>query len=179
MRNAGWLSQQITSVTEFSSAQFNSIKFLRSLLDEIVIVFWVLIILYWLARWQGTVDAQRDAGPNSTLPVVTLVAPENRLALGRKLDNEFIDPSLKGYRIIGDRGLFNNILGQEQTDLNNPEKPIIWRLLMERAGWIYLFPALPEKAQPDDRPPVLAIQESTLGEQMLILSPEVSKKRSR
>ena len=177
-RQQSWLSRQLKSLTEFSYAEFNSIKFLRSLLDEIIIVFWILIILYWLARWQGTIDARRDAGQNSTLPVITLVAPENRLPLGRKLENEFINPSLKGYRIIGDRGLFRNILGQEQTDTTNPKNPIIWRLLMERGGWIYLFPALPPNANPNDRPPVLAIQESTLGEQLMILSPDVSKKRS-
>ena len=165
-------------INKLSAIKFNPINFRQSFLDEIIIVIGILIALFLLARDRGTIDAIRDAGPNSTLPVVTLVTPENRLPLGRKLENEFINPALKGYRIIGDRGLFRNILGQEQTDTTNPKKPIVWRLLMERGGWIYLFPALPPNANPNDRPPVIAIQESTLGEQLMILSPDVSKKRS-
>lgn len=177
-RQQSWISRLLKSLTEFSYAGFNSIKFLRSLLDEIVIVFWVLIILYWLARWQGTADARRDAGSNSTLPVVTLVAPENRLALGRKFDNASKPPTGKGYHFIGDKGLFNDLAPRLRTNTADSNDPLVWRLLMERGGWIYLFPALPPNANPNDRPPVLAIQESQLGEQLMILSPDVSKKRS-
>ncbi|MCL1473298.1 hypothetical protein [Argonema antarcticum] len=177
-RQQSWISRQLKSLTEFSYTEFNSIKFLRSLLDEIVIVFWILIILYWLARWQGTADARRDAGSNSTLPVVTLVAPENRLALGRKFDQEFKSPTGKGYHFIGDKGLFNDLAPRLRTNTADSKDPIVWRLLMERGGWIYLFPALPPNANPNDRPPVIAIQESQLGEQLMILSHDVSKKRS-
>jgi hypothetical protein len=173
------LYHPIKSLIFFNAKKFNSIEFLRSLVDEIIIVGWILLMLFHLARNQGIVDAQRDAGENSTLPVVTLVIPENRLALGRKLNDVFDDPSLKNYKIIGDRGLFNELYLSEETDIvTNPEKPIIWRLLLERGGWIYLFKALPKDAKPDIRPSVLAIQESNLGEQLMIFSPEPSKPRS-
>ncbi|OCQ95598.1 hypothetical protein BCD67_10260 [Oscillatoriales cyanobacterium USR001] len=166
------------SLLLFNAKKFNSIEFLRSLVDEIIIVGWILLMLFHLARNQGIADAQRDAGENSTLPVVTLVIPENRLALGRKLNDVFDVPPnpLKGYKFIGDRGLFNKLYTTEETDIvTNPEKPIIWRLLLERSGWIYLFKALPKDAKDDSRPLVLAIQESNLGEQLMIFSPEPSK----
>lgn len=173
------LYHPIKSLVLFNEKKINSIEFLRSLVDEIIIVGWVLLMLFHLARDQGIADAQRDAGANSTLPVVTLVIPENRLALGRKLNDVFDDPSLKNYKIIGDRGLFNKLYTTEETDIvTNPKNPIIWRLLLERGGWIYLFKALPKDAKPDSRPSVLAIQESNLGEQLMIFSPEPSKPRS-
>ncbi|WP_449418994.1 hypothetical protein [Phormidium nigroviride] len=196
------LYHPMKSLVLFNAKKFNSIEFLRSLVDEIIIVGWILLILFYLARDQGIADARRDAGENSTLPVVSLVIPENRLALGRKLDDAFTDPSLKGYKVIGDRGLFNELFLTEETD-TTAAKPIIWRLLMERGGWIYLFKALPkpdaklepkkdvtpkpkadatpepkEEVTPDSRPSVLAIQEGQLGEQLMILSPEPSKVRS-
>jgi hypothetical protein len=52
------------------------------------------------------------------------------------------------------------------------------RSLMERGGWIYLFPALNFDAKPSQRPSILAIQASQQGEQQLILSPNYTKKRS-
>ncbi|MEH2374218.1 hypothetical protein [Nostoc sp.] len=163
---------------------FRSVEFLRSLVNEIVIVSWVLIVIFWLARWQGIADAQRDAGQNSTLPVVALITPEEKFAVGRKLDDIFADPSLKGYRIIGvgvarrrHRGLFDDLRGREDNDISNPKQPRVWRLLLERGGWIYLFRALPPNAKPDELPSVLAIQESEKGH-IIIRSPEVSKTSS-
>ncbi|MDZ8088885.1 MAG: hypothetical protein RMY16_25555 [Nostoc sp. DedQUE12b] len=154
-----------------------SVEFLRSLVNEIVIVSWVLIVIFCLARWQGFADARRDAGQNSTLPVVALITPEEKFAVGRKLDDIFTDPSLKGYRIIGDRGLFDDLRGREDNDISNPKQPRVWRLLLERGGWIYLFQALPLNAKPDELPSVLAIQESDKGH-IIIRSPEVSKTTS-
>ncbi|MEH2181431.1 hypothetical protein [Nostoc sp.] len=129
---------------------------LRSLVNEIVIVSWVLIVIFWLARWQGIADAQRDAGQNSTLPVVALITPEEKFAMGRKLDDIFADPSLKGYRIIGvgvarrrHRGLFDDLRGREDNDISNTQQPRVWRLILERGGWIYLFRALPSNAKPN------------------------------
>lgn len=167
----------LQSFFQFNPINFDSIKFLQSLIDEIAIVSWVLIIFFWFARYQGTVDARRDAGQNSTLPVIALVTPEKRLALGRSLDTEdplaqFSSPSLEDYRIFGDRTLFNNIQGIEDND---PTQQRIWRLLMERDGWIYLFITLPENSPPLGRPAVLAIQESNLGEQLMILSPSLER----
>lgn len=151
-------------------------EFLRSLVNEIVIVSWVLIVIFGLARWQGIADARRDAGQNSTLPVVALITPEEKFAVGRKLDDIFADPSLKGYRIIGDQGLFEDLRGREDND-SNPQQPRVWRLLLERGGWIYLFRALPSNVKLDEIPSVLAIQEADKGH-IIIRSPEASKTSS-
>ncbi|MEH1800049.1 MAG: hypothetical protein V7L02_05015 [Nostoc sp.] len=172
-----WTAKRLKSLAEFSSGQLRSVDFLRSLVNEIVIVSWVLIVIFWLARWQGIADARRDAGQNSTLPVVALITPEEKFAVGRKLDDIFTDPSLKGYRIIGDRGLFDDLRGREDNDISNPKQPRVWRLLLERGGWIYLFRALPSNAKLDELPSVLAIQESDKGH-IIIRSPEVSKTSS-
>lgn len=173
-----WLQRLMKSLVLFNIKKFTSIEFLRSLVDEIIIVGWILLILFHLARDQGITDARRDAGENSTLPVVTLIAPEKRLALGRKLDDPLPRVPIKeGYKFIGDKGLFDDLLGREYTN-NNPPKPQIWRLLMERGGWIYIFRSLPKDATLDSRPSVLAIQEGQSGEQLMILSPEPSKVRS-
>jgi hypothetical protein len=172
-----WIAQQLKSFAEFSSVQRDSIKVLRSLVDQIVIVVWLLVVLFWLARWQGIADARRAASQNSTLPVVALVTAKDGLALGRKLDDPLNDPPLKGYRIIGDIGLFDDLRGREDTDITNPDDPRVWRLLIERGGWIYLFQALRPNAKPEDRPLVLAIPKSASPEQMMILSPEVSKRK--
>ncbi|MDZ8263129.1 hypothetical protein [Nostoc sp. ChiQUE01b] len=179
-----WTAKRLKSLAEFSSGQLRSVDFLRSLVNEIVIVSWVLIVIFWLARWQGIADAQRDAGQNSTLPVVALITPEEKFAVGRKLDDIFADPSLKGYRIIGvgvarrrHRGLFDDLRGREDNDISNPKQPRVWRLLLERGGWIYLFRALPSNAKPGEIPSVLAIQESEKGH-IIIRSPEASKTSS-
>ncbi len=173
-RRRSWIAKQLNSLATFSSAQLRSVEFLRSLVNEIVIVSWVLIFIFWLARWQGIADARRDAGQNSTLPVVALITPEEKFALGRKLDDVFADPSLEKYRIIGDRGLFDDLRGKEDTDISNPKQPRVWRLLLERGGWIYLFQALPPNAKANERPLVLAIQQGEKGH-TVIRSPEVSK----
>ncbi len=177
-RRQSWIARRLKSLADFSSFQLGSVKFLRSLVNEIVIVSWVLLVIFWLARWQGTIDARRDAGQDSTLPVVALVTAENHFALGRKLDDVFSNPSLKGYRIIGDRGLFDDLRGREDNDTTDPKKPRVWRILMERGGWIYLFPALSPNAKPNDRPSVLAIQASDVGGHLMIRSPEASKTKS-
>jgi hypothetical protein len=151
--------------------QFLETIFPQPLLNEMVIVAWVLTILFWLAQSQGTVDAYRDAvNTTSLLPVVTLVTPENHLALGRKIDDLLTNPSMKGYRIIGDKGVFDRLRGRETNDTTNPTDPIVWRLLMERGGWIYLFPSLPPNAASTNRPYILVVRESGFGDQLLILS---------
>ncbi|MCC5640528.1 hypothetical protein LC593_32810 [Nostoc sp. CHAB 5844] len=164
----------LNSLANYSSQQLRLVDFLRSLVNEIVIVSWVLIVIFWLAQWQGVADARRDAGQNSTLPVIALITPEEKFVAGRKLDDAFADPPLKGYKIIGDRGLFEDLRGKEDTDVSNPQQPRIWRLLLERGGWIYLFPTLPPNAKPNNRPAVIAIQTSDKGH-LLIRAPEVSK----
>ena len=162
------------SFAAFSLSKFNGLGFLRSLLDEAVIVFWVLIILFWLAYTQGFYDARRDAiHETSTRPVVAFITPKKKLILGRNLDVMLQgkiagDPSVANHHLLGDLGLFKKL---RQEDTNNLKEKRVWRLLIERGGWIYLFPTLPKNAGADERPPVLAIEKG--GESLIILSPDL------
>jgi len=168
----------LNSWQQFNVNRYNSIKLLRSLVDEIIIVGWVLLVLFWSAYHQGIADARRDAGENSSLPAVALIAKQENIGLGRKLNDVFDDKlTLEKYKFIGDKGLFDDWLGKADTDTSNPKKPRIWRLLLERGNWIYLFPALTKEQQtnPKARPPVMAIQQSQSGDQLLIISPEPSQ----
>ena len=177
-RKSPWLLRQLKSLAFFLTLQLKSKNILRSLINEIVIISWTLIFIFAIARWNGNLDARRDAGVNSPLPVVTLITPENQIALGRKLDDEFINPSLKGYKFIGDKGLFEDIRGKEDTDINqqNPN-PRVWRLLLERNGWVYIFSTLPANARSEQRPLVLAVQITDQGN-LIIRSPEASRPKS-
>ena len=176
-RRLGWLHRFLKSWQRFNINRLNSIKLLRSLVDEIIIVGWVLLVLFWSAYHQGIGDARRDAGENSTLPAIVLIAKQDNIALGRKLDSVFQEPSRKDYKFIGDKGLFDDWLDKADTDTSNSKKPRVWRLLLERGNWIYLFPALTNEQQKDPkaRPPVMAIQQSQSGDQLLIVSPEPSQ----
>lgn len=145
--------------------------FPQALLKDLIIIIWLLTSLFWLARYQGTIDAHRDAINNtSTLPVISFVFPQKNLALGRKPYNIFLNDDLKQYRIIGDLGLFEYLKGKETNDINNQEKRV-WRLLIENKNWLYLFPALPSNIESDRRPLILAIRQDKEG-QLIILSPQ-------
>ena len=153
-----------------------------ALRKDLIVVIWLLIILFWLARHQGTIDARRDAvNETSTLPVITLVLPEKQIALGRKLDDLVLDPSLKGYRIIGDKKLFDDLRGKEN---NNSEAmcekdsktkcPRVWQLLLEHNKWTYVFPALSAESKENEGLPVLAINQDKEG-QLMILAPDYTR----
>jgi hypothetical protein len=143
----------------------------RSLRHEMIIVAWIFAALFWLGRYQGNADAFRDAvNDTSTRPIVTLVSPSDKLALGRNLDDLLINPTLKGSRIIGDVEQFKKIFGRETNDTSNPKEAIIWRLLIENNNWVYLFPAMSPDAKPNQRPPVLAVNTGDGRVQLLILS---------
>lgn len=143
----------------------------QSLRHEIIIVASIFVALFWLGRYQGTADAFRDAvNDTSTRPIVTLVSPSDKLALGRNLDDLLINPTLKVSRIIGDVQQFKKIFGRETNDTTNPQQPIIWRLLIENNNWVYLFPAMSADAKPNQRPPVLAVNTGDGGVQLLILT---------
>jgi hypothetical protein len=135
---------------------------------ELIIVAWILAALFQLAQWHGTADAFRDAvDSTSTQPMVTLVSPSDKLALGRNLDDLITDPPLKGSRIIGDVKQFEAIRGRET---NNTPKNRVWRLLIENGNWVYLFPAMPLDTKPDQHPPLLAVNTADGRVQLLILS---------
>ncbi len=68
-----------------TSTQLGSLKFLSSLIDELVIVLWILVALFFLAQWQADRDAFKDAvNETSRLPVVTVIMREENSPLGRK-----------------------------------------------------------------------------------------------
>jgi hypothetical protein len=151
----------------FNAAQKKIVDFLTSLLNELIIVLFVLTALFWLARWQAQADAWKDAvNDTSSLPVVTIVMPKDA-AWGRKLDNPLENPA--NFRIIGDRKAYNRLLGEELTDISNPNKPRVWRLLLKGDGYSYLFPALPKK-DPKLTIPVAIVYERDNGVQLTILN---------
>ena len=91
---------------------------MRSLVDEIIIVGWVLLVLFWSAYHQGIADARRDAGENSSLPAVVLIAKQDNISLGRKLDDDTLRSGGKGFKAIGDLGLFTDL---SNTDYNHTQ----------------------------------------------------------
>ena len=149
----------------------STLLFLGDLTDELIVVLLILTTLFWVAQWQARIDAWQDAvNETSTLPVITIILPGEEAALGREVDNPLLNPS--GLRIIGDQVLYNQLLGKELNNTEDPEQPRVWRLLLDRDGYFYIFPALPKK----DRFlsfPVLIIYESS--NQLIILSPIVSE----
>ncbi|BAY46147.1 hypothetical protein SAMD00079811_37550 [Scytonema sp. HK-05] len=138
---------------------------------EIIVVAWILAALFWLGRWQGTADAFRDAvNTTSTRPIVTLVSPKDKSALGLNLQ-DLTNADLNNSRIIGDVEQFRRIYERGTNDTTtNPKQPIVWRLLIENNNWVYVFPAMPPDAKRDQRPPVLAINTGDGQVQVLILS---------
>lgn len=172
----GSFSRQVSKPNQ---ERFEYLQFFQSLIDELVIVIWVLLLIFWLARYQGTIDARRDAvNETSTLPVVTLIADQKNLILGSDLsiidDKIPVDPPIANNLIIGDPKLAKIIRSQ---GLNDIAEQRVWRLLTERGGWIFLFPTLSAKSQPQERPPVLAIPKAT-SKQLMILSPDVPTEES-
>jgi hypothetical protein len=154
------------------------IKILNSqLLRDLMIVACFLIVLYWIARWQGELNARKDmSNDTSSLPVITLVQPEKGLGIGYSPKDKTY-PSLDKVRIIGDVGLFENALrGQEVKILGSSSQIGDWRLLISSKGWLYLFQAL-QSNSPINRPLILAIREGG-GEQLMLLSPSAYTEKS-
>ena len=154
------------------------IKILNSaLLRDLIIVACFLIVLYWIARWQGELNARKDmSNDTSSLPVITLVQPEKGLGIGYSPKDKTY-PSLDKVRIIGDVGLFENALrGQEVKILGSSSQIGDWRLLISSKGWLYLFQAL-QSNSPINRPLILAIREGG-GEQLMLLSPSAYAEKS-
>ncbi|MGB3509577.1 MAG: hypothetical protein WBA93_10085 [Microcoleaceae cyanobacterium] len=156
--------------------QINYQKYDKALIDEIVVTFWLLTTLFFLAKTQGNLDAIRDSrSDTSFLPVVTLITPENKLPLGRKVDKDQStdDPNISNFRIIGDIELYEQLLLRDYNNKTDPNFPqVIWRLLFDTDGQYYIFPSLSKNDPPNARPPVVIIQQSDRGEYIVILSSE-------
>ncbi len=175
IRRMPWMRSLRPRPRTASGLQPAARRFGASLLDELVIVGWVLILLFWLSQHQGQVDARRDAvESSSTLPVVTLILPQADGVLGQDLryiddSAEAIpDPPLANNVFIGDRILPRQI---RDSSLSDPDSQQVWRLLAnETLGWLYLIRTLPASSEPSERPLVLAIPNAKLG-QSLIISP--------
>jgi hypothetical protein len=148
------------------------------LLKDFVIVAWILTALFWIARWQGEVDAWQAAVNNtSLLPVVTVVQTDKGLGLGYSPKDSTYSP-LEKARIIGDVGLFvNKLRGQEVKIPGTPSQVGDWRLLINNKGWLYLFQALSPNVDDKRGPLVLAIREGG-GDQLVILSPTAFEEKS-
>jgi hypothetical protein len=159
--------------------------FPRSLGRDLVIVSWILIALFYLAQWQGQEDALRDAiNQSTTRPIITLVSPSDKFALGATLDDEMIFnptinpkyPPLKNLRIFGDVDQFRKLYpkGINRTERTN-SPPVAWRLLIESGNWLYIFQALPDR-QSGLHPFVLAVNTGDGRVQSIILSrPKVNR----
>jgi hypothetical protein len=144
----------------------------QSLGRDFVIVSWILIALFNLARWQGNEDAKRDAVNSSTTrPMITLVSPSDKFALGAILDDEMVSdqkknpvyPQLKNVRIFGDVEQFRKLYGEGTNPTDSS-----WRLLIESGNWLYIYPTLP--APSDLHPYVLAVNTGDGRVQSIILS---------
>ena len=148
------------------------LPFLGGLVDELIVVLVILTVLFWLARWQAIADVWKDAtNETSTLPVVTLVFADDDAALGRLLDPSKASYNPENLRIVGDRGTYMRQLGSELTDIEDPDWPRVWRLLLDKDGILYVFPALPTQDR-SLRPSVLVFQAGD--SKVTILSPRVS-----
>lgn len=172
----------------------NSFRLLESFLNDVVIVTWILIFLFFYAQWRGTSDAQRDAYQcKSRLPAIAFVMPIENNPIARNfkslgsfavltaidtVPNEGSNPEnrkeeMGEFGVIGDVALFDAV---RQEIINNAEltPPRVWRLLLEADGWVYLISTLsqdPDTSPEQLHPPVLALRVSS-GDQLMILRPE-------
>ncbi|WP_143467527.1 hypothetical protein [Leptolyngbya ohadii] len=188
LKLCGWLVQFRQWLLRGNPLRRSSFRLLESFVNDVVVVAWILVFLFFYAQWRGTMDAQRDAYQcRSRLPAVTLVMPiknspiaRNFQSLGTVTELTRLD-TVPGegreeqgeFGIIGDVEMFDEV---RQEIINSPKlsPPRVWRLLLEANSWIYLFPTLaldPTTASEEIHPPVLAIRAS-YGDQLMILRPE-------
>lgn len=148
-----------------------------SLIDELVMVGWVLSLLFWFSQHQGFQDARRDGvNGTSSLPVVALVALRQDTVLGADLrvindgGEAIADVEIDGSVLIGERLLARAV---RSINLSNTGDDQVWRLLTyEDNSWLYLIQTISADAPKEVRPLVLAVPNARRG-QMMILSPMV------
>jgi hypothetical protein len=170
-----WIKRQWQVLSRSNPLKKSSFALLESFINELVVIAWILIVLFYFAQARGIADARRDAYHcTSTLPAVAFISPLEKLPYGRVVDNPDTLADAENFGILGDWQLFDDMLGRERNDVD-PESPThrVWRLLLEQSNWIYFFPALPPNAEPNLYPPVIGIQQSS-GDQLILLRPEVA-----
>jgi len=82
--------------------------------------------------------------------------------------------SVESFLIVPMQVLFadGRAIVRSNNEVYDPENPLrIWRLLLERDGWIYLLPTTPGEENPNTSPPVVAVPKSMYGDQLMILAP--------
>jgi hypothetical protein len=153
-------------------------RFSTPLVKDTVIVAWILVALFWIARWQGEINAQKDAvNKTSQLPVIALVDFGKTPGIGYRPKDETYS-SLDKVHVIGDVGLLvNKLRGTEVKTPGTPSQVGDWRLLASSKGWLYVFQALSSDVDRKRRPVILAVREGG-GEQLMILSPTASEQKS-
>ncbi|MFN9546690.1 MAG: hypothetical protein ACK6AD_06430 [Cyanobacteriota bacterium] len=150
-----------------SEHQQKQLLALASLVDELVIMLWLLFLLQGLAGMQGLSDARRDAvNETSTLPVITMAMTGREAVIGRDLDQLLANP--QGVRLLGSRERYEALLGSE---LNGQEGRATWRLLSDAGGQLLVIPSLPAAEAGGKAPPVLLFPEGGKGDRLLLLSP--------
>lgn len=164
-----WLLRQLRSLLKFQLVKYESLRFIMSLLDEIIVILWLVMALFLLGQWRGEADAWRDVvHQTSTLPAITLVIREETVPLGLNPETRLNPEEI---RIIGDRNLYETTLGNAINDPSH-EQVLVWRLLIDIDGDYYLFPALPDGTRRDQRPPIAVIPRSQGGDRLILLRPE-------
>jgi len=147
--------------------QREQLRLLAFLMDELVIVLWLLLMLYGLAASQGLTDARRDAmDETSTLPLITMAMPGKEAVIGRDPDKLMDNPS--GLRLFGSLDVYVALLGAE---LNPEADGHRWRLLSEARGQLLVIPSLSAAEAGGKAPQVLVFPDSGKGDRLMILSP--------
>ena len=147
--------------------QLQQLRLLGSLVDELVIVLWLLLVLYGLAAGQGLADARRDAvDDTSTLPVIAIAMAGKDAVIGRDPDQLLINPN--GVRLFGSRERYDALLGAELNPVGGGRR---WRLLSDAGGQLLVFPSLPAAEVGGKSPPVLIFPDGGKGDRLIILSP--------
>jgi hypothetical protein len=176
--------ESIVWITEIIHGVFKPIRWIAkiipsNLLKELITVAFILVFLFFFARYQGMIDASRDAvDATSTRPTITIVGSATKLPIGRKIDDISAVPIPKEINIIGGKEELENIKdidinyhNSDKKESNNPDinTQRTWRLLAENANWVYIFPSQ-NINQPGAFPSVVAINTGEGRVQVLILN---------
>jgi hypothetical protein len=165
------LLQQLQEQIGLVDNQRQQLRLLASLLDELVIVLWLLLLLYGLAASQGLADARRDAtDETSTLPLITVAMAGREAVIGRDPNQLLADPS--GVRLFGNRERYDALL---RADLNPNSGDRHWRLLSDAGGRLLVIPSLPGSQMDGKAPVVLIFADGGKGDRIVILSPAQSR----